>query len=229
MCGRYVSPEQAAIERFWHIGRHNWLQRFLEVFNVAPTSTVPVIIRGDDGVLELNGARWGLVPHWWKNDALPAMTFNARSEEAAQKPTWRQSLKTQRCLMPVRGWYEWSEMELEGRKFKQPYFLHAAGDDVIAFAGLWATWRRPETEPVLSCALLTRAASASVAHIHHRMPVVLKPEYFDEWLDPATSPQRIQEIIADARTDFEGYAVSTRVNNARNNSPELLHPLPRAV
>jgi putative SOS response-associated peptidase YedK len=63
MCGRYVSPKQAAIERFWHIGRHNWLQRFLEVFNVAPTSTVPVIIRGDDGLLELHGARWGLVPH----------------------------------------------------------------------------------------------------------------------------------------------------------------------
>jgi putative SOS response-associated peptidase YedK len=75
---------------------------------------------------------------------------------------------------------------------------------------------------------LSKAASPSLTHIHHRMPVVLKPEHIEEWLDPATSAERIQEIIADARTDFEVYAVSTRVNNARNNAPELLHPLPRA-
>jgi putative SOS response-associated peptidase YedK len=228
MCGRFVSPEQAAIERFWHIGRHNWLQRFLEVFNVAPTSTVPVIIRNDDGVLELTGARWGLIPAWWKDDDPPSMTFNARSEEAAQKPTWRQSLKAQRCLMPVRGWYEWQASEVSGSTVKQPHFVRAPGEEVIAFAGLWAQWKRPNAEPVLSCALLSKEASPSIAHIHHRMPVVLRPEHIEEWLNPATSAQRVQEIIAGARTEFEGYAVSTKVNSARNNAPELLHPIPRA-
>jgi putative SOS response-associated peptidase YedK len=227
MCGRYVTPEQAAMERFWHIGRHNWRGLVLPLFNVAPTGFVPIIIRAEDGVLELTGARWGLVPHWWKNPDPPSMTFNARSEEAAQKPMWRQALKSKRCLMPVRGWYEWqvlSPAQGKTRAVKQPYFIHDPESDVMAFAGLWSTWGA-DGEPLASCALMTRAAAPSVAQVHDRMPVVLKPSQFGEWLDPATSPARVQEIIADSRTDFAYHPVSTRVNSARNESPDLILPL----
>lgn len=232
MCGRYVTPEQAALERFWHIGRHNWRGLILPLFNVAPTSCVPVITRGEDGVLELSGARWGLIPHWWKNAQPPSLTFNARSEEAAQKPMWRQGLKAQRCLMPVRGWYEWHEVapapDAKGRPVKQPYFLHAPDSEVMAFAGLWARWQPPQGEPVVSCALLSKAAAPGIDAIHHRMPVVLKPEHFAAWLDPKTPPEQVQAIIADARTDFAFHPVSTRVNNARNESPDLVRPLQAA-
>jgi putative SOS response-associated peptidase YedK len=220
MCGRYVTPEVAAMERYWHIGRHNWLPFILPHFNVAPTTQVPIIIFGEDGSLEGHIARWGLIPHWWKRPDPPAATFNARAEEAAEKPTWRDALKSRRCLMPVRGWYEWRAMP--GSSRKQPYFVHAMQDEPLAFAGLWSRWRPADAEPVLSCAVLTKQAAASIADIHHRMPVVLRPEHFNEWLDPATDADRIQEILADARTDLQGYPVSTAVNSTRNNSPELL-------
>jgi putative SOS response-associated peptidase YedK len=228
MCGRYVTPEQAAIERYWHIGRHNWLQHILPLFNVAPTSIVPIILQDADGQLELAAARWGLIPHWWSKDALPTLTFNARSEEAAQKPMWRQGLKSQRCLMPVRGWYEWRETASAvpgGRATKQPYYIHVPGAEVLAFAGLWAQWRKPDGELLRTCALLSRSAADSIAEIHHRMPVVVKPEHFEAWLNPETSAATVQSIIADACSDFTAYPVSTRVNNARNDSPELIQAL----
>lgn len=220
MCGRYVTPEIAAMERYWHIGRHNWLPLVLPGFNVAPTTQVPIIIRGADGALEGHAARWGLIPHWWKKPEPPAMTFNARSEEAAEKPTWREALKSRRCLMPVSGWYEWRVMPGSGRK--QPHFVHALQDEPLAFAGLWSRGRLADAEPILSCALLTKQAAPAIADIHHRMPIVLRPEHFDAWLDPATSADRIRDILADARTDLSGYPVSTAVNSTRNNSPQLL-------
>jgi putative SOS response-associated peptidase YedK len=226
MCGRYVPPDEAAMERFWRIDSRNWRSWIKEHFNVAPTTQVPIIIRAQDGTTELISARWGLIPSWWKKDTPPSLTFNARSEEAAQKPTWRQSLRTMRCLMPARGWYEWYENEPvrseSGRKVNQPYFLYCPNAEVIAFAGLWSVWERPGAEPVVSCALLSKEAAPSIAAIHHRMPVVLRPEKCETWLNPATSAQEVENLIAGAREGFEGYAVSTKVNNARNDFPELL-------
>lgn len=222
MCGRFVTPEIAALERFWHIGRHNWHEFILPSFNVAPTAPVPILLRGTDGVLEGHIARWGLIPRWWKNPEPPSMTFNARAEEAAGKPMWRDALKSHRCLMPVHGWYEWQAQP--GSRTKQPYFIHAPGEEVLAFAAIWSRWTPQEGEPVLSCALLTRGAAPAIAAIHPRMPIALHPAHFDEWLDPKTPPERVQELLAAPREDLEGYPVSTRVNSARNNSPELIEP-----
>ncbi len=229
MCGRYVPPEEAAIERVWRIDRRNWPGWIKPAFNVAPTTEVPIIVHADDGATELLGARWGLVPSWWSKDTLPALTFNARSEEAAQKPTWRQSLRSMRCLMPARGWYEWNEKEQvkseSGRMVNQPYFIYCPNAEVIAFASLWSVWERPGTAPIVSCALLTKEAAPGIAGIHHRMPVVLAPDQQTMWLDPAASAPDVEAIIAGARQDFEAYAVSTQVNNARNNFPELLEKM----
>jgi putative SOS response-associated peptidase YedK len=233
MCGRYVSPDEAAMERSWRISRRNGADWFAPRFNVAPSTRVPIIRQATGGGLELDAARWGLIPGWWKNDALPNLTFNARSEEAADKPTWRQGLRSMRCLMPAHGWYEWNEQEPavseSGRKGKQPYFISCPSSEVIAFAGLWSLWRgpTPDAAPVLSCALLSRAAAPSIAAIHHRMPVVLAPEQQAAWLDPASSPQTVAQLIASARVDFEGYPVSTRVGNTRNDGPELLERITR--
>ena len=97
--------------------------------------------------------------------------------------------------------------------------------NLIVFAGLWAVWTGHDGTQVLSCALLSKAAAPGIVHIHDRMPVVLKPEHFDAWLDPNTPGPDVQEIIADSRNDFDSYPVSTRVNNTRNDFPELLVPL----
>jgi putative SOS response-associated peptidase YedK len=228
MCGRKYDPDTAAMEREWHIGRHNsgnWIKRY----NVAPTMQVPIIVKASDEILELNSARWGLIPEWWKKKTPPSFTFNARSEEAADLPTWRDSLRTMRCLMPVCGWYEWNEEEkvlnASGRVVNQPYFIHSPQSEVIAFAGLWAVWKHSDMQSVLSCALLSKVAAPGITHINHRMPIVLKPEQYDAWLSTQTTANEVQDMIANPREDFSYYRVNTRVNNARNDGKDLIEEI----
>lgn len=232
MCGRYVTPDARAMESCFHLGRHNW-KGWITRYNVGPTMPVPIVYRphGED-VGEI--ARWGLIPSWWKKETPPTMTFNARSEEAAAKPTWRHSLRAARCLMPARGWYEWNEHETvltsARRKGHQPYFFQAEDRGVVAIAGLWATWHAPDGSEVLSCALLTREApGGDIARIHHRMPVVLAPAQFDAWLSGQTPADEVSGLIAHARTDFTAHRVSTRVNSTRNDGPDLLEEVPPAA
>ncbi len=226
MCGRYVMPDDDAIGEYWAISCRIWLPTILPHFNVAPTTPVPIVVRNKDGALEPKLARWGLIPRWWQKETPPALTFNARAEEAAQKPTWRESLRSSRCLMPARGWYEWNANEPvrneSGRKGKQPYFLFCPDDKLIAFAGIWSIWERPGSVPVVSCALLSTHAAPSIAAIHPRMPVVLKREHQAAWLDPATTIDGVQALIAAARQDVAAYPVGPKVNNARNDSPDLM-------
>jgi putative SOS response-associated peptidase YedK len=225
MCGRYVTPDEAALERFWNLDRRTW-NPLRARFNVAPTTAVPIIRRADDGAHELCAARWGLVPHWWSKAKPPTLTFNARSEDAAVKPMWRHAYRHERCLMPARGWYEWRQRTSAGNggppTGKQPYFIHCEASPVIAFAGLMAHWRGPDGQVVVSCALLSRAAAPSIAEIHDRMPVVLPPDAFEPWLAPELSAEDVGSLVAGARSDFLGYPVSTRVNDTRNDAPELL-------
>ncbi|MDO8310254.1 MAG: SOS response-associated peptidase family protein, partial [Actinomycetota bacterium] len=124
------------------------------------------------------------------------------------------------------GWYEWCESEPvrseSGRTVRQPYFISDPAQEVIAFAGLWSVWERPGASPIISCALLSREAAPSIAAIHHRMPVVLRPEHYAAWLSSSTSAQEVEAMIANCEQHFEGYRVSTKVNNVRNDSEELL-------
>jgi putative SOS response-associated peptidase YedK len=230
MCGRYVTPDEAALERFWNLDRRNW-NPLQQRFNVAPSTTVPIVRRAEDGAYELARARWGLVPHWWTKEALPTLTFNARSEEAAVKPMWRHAYRHERCLMPALGWYEWREQERADRGAgrrrarKQPYFIYCQSSPVIAFAGLMAHWQAPDGQALVSCALLSRAAAPSIAGIHDRMPVVLPPASFEPWLAPELNAEDVGNLIAGARDDFVGYPVSTRVNDTRNDDHDLLEAI----
>src|SRR5882762_4214765 len=134
MCGRFVSPEEATIERYWHLGRHTF-KLLPRRFNVFPTDTVQFLRRPSNSEgLELATGRWGLVPHWWKEAKPPKMSFNARAEEAAGKPMWRDAWSRARCLIPAEGWYEWQAVERvdpatgEIKRAKQPHFIrHADG------------------------------------------------------------------------------------------------------
>ena len=226
MCGRYAVPDEAAVERLCAADSRRGFSWMRPLFNGAPATQVPIIVQARDGALEIQGARWGLIPPWWQKDTPPALTFNARSEDAAEKPVWREGLKATRCLLPALGWYEWNADQLvsgkAGRKGGQPYFISCPGSEVIAFAGIWAVWTRPGVEPVVSCGLLTRKAAPVIEFIHPRMPVVLKPGQLARWLDPAATLDGIAAMISGAREDFASHPVSTRVNNARNDSPDLL-------
>lgn len=229
MCGRYVTPDERELESCFQLRRHHW-QCWIARYNVGPTTPVPLVYMPQAEVLG-DIARWGLIPSWWKKEAPPTVTFNARSEEAAAKPMWRHGIRSARCLMPAKGWYEWNENESvltgSGARGHQPYYFHCPDAEVLAIAGLWSRWRAPDGSEVLSCALLTKEASAAgIAAIHQRMPVVLDPSHFEEWLSPRSSARDVEAMIAGSRADFVAHRVSTRVNSVRNDSPELIEELP---
>ena len=233
MCGRYVSPEQAAIERAWRIGRitGNPLARR---FNVAPTDPVRLLV-SDHGVLTLGTARWGLIPHWWKEQKPPKLSFNARLEEAAAKPMWRDPMRFGRCLVPAEGWYEWQLVEQtdpqtgEIVQAKQPHYIRRQDGKLFCFAALMSKRSVPGSEePQLTCALLTTAAAGPLADVHDRMPVVLPDDAHDRWLDRNLKDAAQASAIAreSARpAEFMHYPVRKLVNSVRNDGPELLEPL----
>jgi putative SOS response-associated peptidase YedK len=230
MCGRYVAPDTAAIERGWHIGRTT-SNPFRTRYNVLPTTQVPVIRRAADAdELERTEARWGLIPNWWSKPKLPTTTINARSEEAAAKPMWRHPYREARCLIPALGWYEWKSMERtdpatgEITTYKQPFYLRIGRDGPVCFAGLMATWTRPGTEPMFSCAILTRAPSESAAQIHDRMPVILPSAAHRQWLDPEiTDAGKVVAIIRlTSMGNVRHYPVSARLNSAKTDDDSLI-------
>ena len=234
MCGRYVSPEEAAIERFWHIGRHN-SNPFGRRFNVSPTSIIPILrLDRSTGEIEIVKARWGLIPIWWKEPKPPRATHNARSEEAATKPMWKGPLAKSRCLVPAVGWYEWKQVERadpatgEIKRVKQPHFFHLPDEQLFAFAGVMAMWKPAnDAEWQASCAFLTREAVGSAAAIHDRMPVVLSRDSESAWLDPkiTDAAQAMAAALQSGVTELKHYPVSNRVNVAGNDDESLVKPV----
>lgn len=141
------------------------------------------------------------------------------SETAAEKPAFREAMKLRRCLVPADGFYEWQNI---GTKQKQPYNFGLTDDSVFAFAGLWERWRNPANEVVETCTILTTKANPLVADVHDRMPVILKADDYDLWLDPGiANPARVAGYLQpfDSRL-MKKYPVSTRVNRAENDDPE---------
>ena len=242
MCGRYVTPEQAAIERFWHIGRHNSGAILAPLWNAAPGAKVPIIFLDSDA-LTLDVARWGLIPHWWKDEKPPRNTHNARSEEAASKAMWRYPVSKARCLIPALGWYEWKQIERvdpatgEILKVKQPYFIHPPDGHPFAFAGLSSAWvpNQPGADhggesAMTTCSILTQEAIGPAADVHDRMPVVLPKDAEAAWLNATLTDARAALELARRRavTAFVHHAVNPRVNNARNEGAELIEAIDEA-
>jgi putative SOS response-associated peptidase YedK len=235
MCGRYLHPDTAAIERHWHIGRNN-SDPFAARYNVSPTTLVPILRHDAGGAgLELTTARWSFIPQWWKQPKPPAMTINARSEEAATKPMWRDSFRNGRWHIgiPALGWYEWCLREQldpatgEVREYKQPFLIRRSDSAPFCFAGLASLWQPPNAEqPILTAAILTKPASTSTEAVHDRMPVVLPEADLENWLDPRrNTAAAAAAIVEHAQSDFVFYRVRTIVNNAKNEGRELIEPM----
>ena len=231
MCGRYVTPTQAEMERYWALTNERTRNPLGQLFNVSPTATVPTL-RFQSGRLELVAARWGFIPVWWKAAKPPRNTFNARSEEAATKPMWRYPASKGRCLVPAMGWYEWKEVDRidpatgEVTKAKQPYFIRLTDRGPIAFAGLLSRRNVEGDESEFTCTILTRDAIGPVSEIHSRMPIGLPKDAEAAWLDPGMTDAAIAIEFARefAVTDFVHHPVDSRVNNARNEGANLIEP-----
>ena len=189
-------------------------------WNVAPTQTAGIVGQGRER-RGLALARWGLVPHWWKKPLAEfrATTFNARSEEAAEKPMFRDAWRKGRCLVPAIGYFEWS-----GKAgAKRAYFItRQSNAPGLCMAGLWAR-TVIEGEPLLSFTVLTCAASPATHHLHPRSPVVLEEADWDRWLDPEAEVADLMRPIAEARTRV--VEVAPTVGNVRSQGPELIEPV----
>jgi putative SOS response-associated peptidase YedK len=192
-------------------------------FNIAPTQTIPIVRAGKDPARECSMVRWGLVPSWAKDEKIGARMINARGETVAEKPSFRSAVKSRRCLIPADGFYEWVRTD----SGKQPHFIHFADGRPFAFAGLWERWHKGEGGPLDTCTIITTTPNELIAELHDRMPVILSPARFEEWLEPAPmSPERLQEVLAPHPSEeMEAYPVSTYVNKPINDGPDCIAPL----
>ena len=223
MCGRIVNrmhPEYLH-ESFDEVASAEILAEpgLLPRFNLAPTGFMPGIRMSGEGNQEWAIFRWGLIPRWAKPDRIPDRTFNARSETAAEKPTFRDAWQKRRCVVPVSGYYEWT-----GPKGgKQPFYFHRENDEPLLLAGLWETWRSGD-DIVDSCTVITRDSIGKPAEYHHRMPVFLRRGDTEAWM---SGPSEIAHDLVH-KTSSEGlgiYPVSREVNNSRNDFASLITPI----
>ncbi len=192
-------------------------------YNVAPTDPVYAVAT-HDGERLLGTFRWGLIPWWAKDRKIGARNINARAETVADKASFAESFTSRRCLIPADGFYEWQVRP----KGKLPFYIHSADGGPLALAGLWASWKDPATEErVRTCTIVTGRPNARVADIHDRMPVVLPPDAWAPWLDPAGGdPETLLGLLGVYPAEaMARHPVSTLVNTVANNIPECIAPL----
>lgn len=218
MCGRY-SLSASSLGRFEQALEAEF-DAIQPRYNIAPGQDNPVIHLAE-GQPSLDHFRWGLVPHWSKEPRTKYSTINAKVETVAEKPFYRESFQSRRCLVPADGWYEWRKTG----KGKQPYYIHRDGEP-FAFAGLWEYWEGQVAEPFRSYTVLVGPAAVSVQPIHERMPWVLPEASWRAWMDPDTPRDAITDILDAPETVFDSYPVSRQVNNPKNEGPELVTRIP---
>jgi putative SOS response-associated peptidase YedK len=220
MCGRYViiSPPEALRQLFGYSEQPNFPPRN----NIAPTQPVPVVIF-DNGARHFRLVRWGLLPAWVKDPRQFTLLINARAETVLEKPAFKNAVKRRRCLVPADGYYEWQS----SGKTKQPYFIYPRDRQPIGFAGLMETWLGPNGEELDTVAIVTAAAGADLAVLHHRVPVTIVPGDFDRWLDCSgvDAKEATALLTPPGEAVFTWHAVSTRVNYVANDDSQLMLPI----
>lgn len=226
MCGRYTlaeSPQNIAdafstVIDFADTHTLEQASVWQPRFNIAPTQHNLVATDCDAGAT-FQSMRWGLVPHWAKDEKIGAKLINARAETVAEKPSFRDAFSKRRCLVFADGYYEWTS--LNGAK--QPIYIKPLSETVIAFAGIWASWRRPDQEPLHSYSIITTSANADVSQAHHRMPVVLPPRSFQTWISPGSPKENILQLLQPAASGtFTYHPVSNYVNSPRNEGQQCI-------
>ncbi|MET0220902.1 MAG: SOS response-associated peptidase [Tardiphaga sp.] len=220
MCGRFVitSAPEALRRVFGYIEQPNFPARY----NVAPTQPVPVVI-AQNGARHFRLMRWGLLPSWVKDPRKFTLLINARAETVQEKPAFKNALRRRRCLIPTDGYYEWQTV---GER-KQPYFIHPRAGGPMGFAGLAETWMGPNGEELDTVAIITAQAATGMSVLHHRVPVTIAPDRFDEWLDCSAdnATDVMHFLAAPAEGTFAWHPVSMAVNKVANDDAQLLLPI----
>jgi len=212
MCGRFTLAKQLAeIAAYFKAKKSDsGLWDWEPNYNIAPGSVIPALAFDGQRQRKIVPMRWGLHPHWKKTPPEGRPMFNARVETAAEKASFRTPFRRRRALIPASGWYEWEGIE----KPKTPFLIHEPEPEMFAFAGLWDQWRVDEGITLLSCTILTTAATGPVKHLHHRMPVRLPKTLWNDWLDWDTKPDNVLKQMKTG-DDLDFFEVSTQVNSGR--------------
>jgi len=220
MCGRFTlhHDKEEIIERF---GVQETLFELTPRFNIAPTQQVAGICQ--EAKRMLTAYKWGLVPSWANDPQIGSKMINARAETLAEKPSFKKSLLTKRCLIPSDGFYEWKQ---EG-KTKTPVYVRMKNQSLFAFAGLWEEWKSQDNTVLRTCTIITVEPNALIRNIHHRMAVILPRELESIWLDP--SLKDLDKLLGMLRPysadEMELFAVNKTVNSTSFDNPECIKPL----
>jgi len=192
-------------------------------YNIAPTQQVWIIRGSATGGRHLSSARWGLVPHWAKDLSIGNRMINARCETVHEKPAFRQSIHTRRCIIPASGFFEWTTTPTG----KIPHYVTMRDASPLAFAGIWESWKTSEDENIETCAILTTTANCLMAPIHDRMPVILHQTEFELWLERSVNnPLELQRLYQPYPAKLlQEWEVSTVVNSPTHETPETIVPI----
>jgi putative SOS response-associated peptidase YedK len=242
MCGRFVLDRKTTdLVNLFDVDRVGDEQPAVS-WNIAPTQPISIVLDSlpkateeepyPEPLRRLESARWGLVPGWAKDPKAGPPLFNARSEDVADKASFKNAVAKRRAVIPASGYYEWRVVD--GTKI--PHYISLPGDELLVFAGLYEWWRNP-TAPddapdkwLLSASILTRASSGPLAHIHDRMPVFLDSDLVEGWLDPQEvgSQELVDELVfagAEVAERIEFHEVGAAVGSVQNNGEQLTEPL----
>lgn len=222
MCGRYTQtadPDKLA-QRFRLQTPGPGMSRR---YNIAPTQDAPVVANDDPKRLRL--MRWGLIPSWAKDEAIGNRMINARAETLAEKPSFKKPFERRRCLVLADGFYEWRKTP---GVTKVPMRFVLKSREPFAFAGLWDLWRASDGKEITSFTIVTTEANDLLRPVHDRMPVILRREDEERWLDSnQADPSRFLPLLRPyPAAEMEGYDVSTVVNSPRNDVPACVAPTP---
>lgn len=226
MCGRssLTKTQKQIEERFNATFYSDDLLRYnpLPNFNVAPSHFHPIITQQDSQRIQIY--KWGLIPPWAKDPKIGFKMINARIETIMEKASFKSPISSQRCLVPIDGFYEWKK---EGSS-KIPYRIIPTNTEVVSLAGLYEEWKSPQGESIFSFTIITQEATQKIAEIHNRMPAMLLPCQEELWLEPSIKAKEAISIIQPYPEEYiDYYEVSDRVNKVANNDKELLNPVQR--
>jgi putative SOS response-associated peptidase YedK len=226
MCGRFSSTSQLQFLLEQFRAEPLGVEGHQPSWNVAPASDILVVTASPEGARQLRELKWGLVPRWAKDPSGANRMINLRAETVREKKGWKSTLARRRCIVPIDGFYEWQDQGKGQRK--QPFYITSRDFTPLALAGLWATWRDPDSgEELFTCTILTTSANDLMEPVHHRMPVILAHEDWDTWLDPEnTDTEELAKLLVPAPEEMLTlWPVDPAVGNVRNNRPELQEPL----
>ena len=181
-------------------------------YNISPTQNAPVVFEENNKRI-LKNMRWGLIPSWAKDNSFASKLINARAETIADKPSFKNLITTNRCVVLANGYYEWVNVDNK----KHPYFIYSEENTMISMAGLWTEWK-----DVISFTIITKKSDISISHLHHRMPLILQEEKIDFYLDKKNT---FDDFIIFDDMKLKYHQVSNLVNSPKNNNASCINPI----